>query len=488
MQDKNLPLWEKWARFRFSVIGGLLASPPGTGELQEQLRLLADRTYQHPVRPRQSLRLGFSTIERWYYQAKEAADPIAALGRKIRSDSGCNWALSLALAAVLKEQYREYPRWSAQLHYDNLAATAAERPELGPVPSYQTIRRRMQDNGWVRLAIPARPTEGQRRAADRLTNREVRSFEATHVHALWHLDGHQTRLKVVDQAGRWHKPVALAILDDHSRLCCHLQFYLAESAENLVHGLIQAFLKRGLPRTLLTDNGGAMTSEETREGLARLGVEHKTTLPYSPYQNGKQEVFWGQLEGRLAEMLRGIEPLKLEFLNRAGQAWAEQDYHRRKHREINTTPLQRMLAGPRVDRPTPDPGTMQLAFSRKVARNQRKSDGTVSVDGIRFEVPARFRHLPRLALRYQSWDKSRIHLVDPTTGGPLAQLLPLDKASNASGGRRQFIPPTESTSVSPAEKTAMPALLRRWLADYAATGLPPAYMPKEEIKENNDHA
>jgi hypothetical protein len=26
----------------------------------------------------------------------------------------------------------------------------------------------------------------------------------------------------------------------------------------------------------------------------------------------------------------------------------------------------------------------------------------------------------------------------------------------------------------------MPALLSKWLADYAATGLPPAYLPKEE--------
>jgi len=486
MRDKSLPLWEKWARFRFSVIGGLLASPPEAGELQEQLRLLADRIYRHPVRPKESLRLGFSTVERWYYQAKETADPIAALGKKIRSDSGCNRALSPELTAELEKQYRRHSRWSVQLHYDNLTAVVAERPELGAVPSYQTIRRRMRDRGWDRLPIPANPTDGQRRAADRLANLEIRSFEVAHVHALWHLDFHHTRLKVVDQAGRWHTPMALAILDDRSRLCCHLQFYLGETAEDLVHGLIQAFLKRGLPRALLTDNGSAMIAEETREGLARLGVEHKTTLPYSPYQNGKQEVFWAQLEGRLAEMLRGIEPLKLAFLNRAGQAWAEQDYHRREHREIGTTPLQRLMDGPRVDRQPPGIEDMQLAFSRKVTRNQRKSDGTVSVDGIRFEVPARFRHLPRLALRYQGWDKSRIHLVDLKTGGPLAQLLPLDKARNASGLRRELAPPAPPPSK--ADKSEMPALLRRWLADYAATGLPPAYLPKDEIEEDNDHA
>ena len=87
-------------------------------------------------------------------------------------------------------------------------------------------------------------------------------------------------------------------------------------AQNLVHALTQAMLKRGLPRALMTDNGSAMLAEETREGLARLGVSHDTTLPYSPYMNGKQEVFWAQLEGRLMELLRGVSPLRLEFLNR----------------------------------------------------------------------------------------------------------------------------------------------------------------------------
>jgi hypothetical protein len=60
--QNNLPLWERWARFRFSVIGGLLASPPGPGELQEQLRQLAERIYQHPLHPGKPLILGLSTI------------------------------------------------------------------------------------------------------------------------------------------------------------------------------------------------------------------------------------------------------------------------------------------------------------------------------------------------------------------------------------------------------------------------------------------
>jgi len=35
----------------------------------------------------------------------------------------------------------------------------------------------------------------------------------------------------------------------------------------------------------MRDNGAAMTAIEITEGLARLGILHQTTLPYSPYVN-----------------------------------------------------------------------------------------------------------------------------------------------------------------------------------------------------------
>ena len=38
-----------------------------------------------------------------------------------------------------------------------------------------------------------------------------------------------------------------------------------------MHGLCQAIQKRGLPRALLTDNGGAMIADEVTEGLRGWG-------------------------------------------------------------------------------------------------------------------------------------------------------------------------------------------------------------------------
>lgn len=76
----------------------------------------------------------------------------------------------------------------------------------------------------------------------------------------------------------------------------------------------------------MTDNGAAMLADETVTGLARLGIVHQTTLPYSPYQNAKQESFWGRVEGRLMAMLEGEQALTLDLLNQATHAWVEGEY------------------------------------------------------------------------------------------------------------------------------------------------------------------
>jgi putative transposase len=109
----------------------------------------------------------------------------------------------------------------------------------------------------------------------------------------------------------------------------------------------------------------------------------------------------------------------------------------------------------------------------------------VTVEGVRFEVPSHFRHLPRLTLRYASWDLGRLILMDPDSDALLARLLPQDKEKNASGRRRSLERPV---ATPPAAKSAgagqeMPALLCQWLADYAATGLPPAYLPVPEVAD-----
>lgn len=487
MQKQGVRVHEQWARLRFSIVGQLLAAPPSSGALRAELEALAAQDWRHPSTGK-PVRFGVSTIERWYYRARrEQKDPVGVLIRKRRVDAGGQPTMSAPLRQALIAQYNAHKSWSAKLHYDNLAALAEIRPELRPVPSYSTVRRFLRNHGLnKRKRYTNRQTEGAQRAEARLEQREVRSYESEYVNALWHWDCHAGSRKVLTPRGEWVTPILFGVVDDRSRLACHLQWYLAENAGNIAHGLSQAMQKRGLPRSAMSDNGAAMTAAEVNEGLARLGVLHQTTLPYSPYVNGKQEVLWAQVEGRLMAMLEGVEDLTLAKLNEATQAWAEYEYNRKPHSEIGEAPLTRFLAGPEVTRPCPDGETLALAFTRTERRTLRKSDGTISLEGRRFEVPNRYRHLSSIEIRFAAWDLTRVHLVDEHAGTVLCRLFPQDKTKNASGLRRTLDPVSSRRDLVRSEPLDIPPasgaapLLERLIERQAETSLAPAYIPKDE--------
>lgn len=482
--NDDLPAHDRWAHLRFAIVGPLLAAPPRHGELKQELEALAKKKWKHPVNG-ESVQFAFSTLERWLRLARnEMRDPVKSLRKKVRRDAGTRRRLTAEQRRVLREQHAQHPSWSYQLHADNLAALIERDPSLGPMPSYSTVRRYMKSTGLRRRRrLGPRDRPGVERAQQRLETREVRSFEAEYVHSLWHLDYHHGSRKVLTAGGQWKTPMCLCVLDDCARLVCHAQWYLAETAENLIHALGQAILKRGLPRALMSDNGAAMLAAETTQGLGRLGIVHETTLPHSPYQNAKQEVFWAQLEGRLVAMLDGVRDLSLAVLNEATLAWVEREYHREVHREIGVAPLQRFLDGKTVGRPSPTPAELRGAFTQEAQRIQRRSDGTITVEGVRFELPGRMRHVERVTVRYASWDLSHVLLCDERTGAVVERLWPVDKAKNADGHRRALEPIVPEVPMEPAP-AGMAPLLDKLITDYRADGVPPAYLPKNEETKN----
>jgi transposase InsO family protein len=483
--ETHTPARVRWARLRFQIIGQLLAAPPDAGELAQRIAELAQRPWRHPTTG-EVVRFSAKTIERWYYAARDSQDPMRALERKVPKHAGTHPSVSDAVAVEIRALRRDHPRWSYKLVHDNLVVIARENPALQPLPGYASVCRYMKHHGLGKRRKPRRhelePT---------FVQREQRSYAVSHVHALWHFDFHQGRRAVALPSGELVKPVLLGILDDHSRLCCHAQWYLdAENTEWLVHGLCQALAKRGLPRAVLSDNGAPMLAAETREGLERLSIVQHTTLPQTPQQNGKQESFWTRVEGRLMPMLEGEPELSLELLNRATQAWVEQEYQRSVHGETGQTPLERALSGPSVVRSCPSSDALRRAFRMEVRRKQRKSDGTITVEGVRYELLSAYRTLEWVNVRVARWDLSSIDLVDPRTGTHLATLLPLDREKNADG-RRRPLPDcartrddTHEIDGAEQDRRRKPAgiapLLRQLMADYAATGLPPAYVPHNE--------
>ena len=136
-------------------------------------------------------------------------------------------------------------RWLPDTHRSSVPDnTSVARRHSNRTAVASTIRRYLLAQGMFRQARPKHATDGALAAHERL------------------------------------EPYLLGVIGDRSRLVCHLQWYLDEAAHSLVHGLCQAFMKRGLPRALMTDNGAAMLADETVSGLASLGIVHQTTLPY----------------------------------------------------------------------------------------------------------------------------------------------------------------------------------------------------------------
>jgi putative transposase len=476
----------RWAEFRFGVVGTLFSAPPGRGELEPALQELAARTWIHPITG-EPTQFHVSTIARWYYVAREHPDEImAALRPRVRKDRGRHRpCFAAAVWTALADQYTEHPTWTYQLHADNLRVLCEADPELGPAPSYATVRRHLKDQGCLRQRRRRDDDRPGAQAARRArAGRESRGWEMSHVHSLWHLDFKDGWLPVLTRTGEWKHPQLFGALDNRSRLACHLQWYLGEGAEEFTHGFGQGVQKRGKPRAVMMDNGPAMKAGETRQGLADLGIELRQIPDYTPEHNAIVEAFWKQINDRLLPMLEGVPDLTLEQLNEATQAWVELEYNCSVHSETGQTPIARVLAGPSVVREAPSAEAIRRAFRLKVERKQRASDGTISVAATRFEVPSCYRHLDRLCVRYARWDLSSVDLWDDTLGIVLATIYPVNREANADGFRRPLVP-VRATPV-PVKPSGMAPLLRRYVEQHRQTGLPPAYLPKDDLIDPED--
>jgi hypothetical protein len=188
------------------------------------------------------------------------------------------------------------------------------------------------------------------------------------------------------------------------------------------------------------------------------------------------------------KMLDGLPELTIQFLNQATPAWAEIEYNRVVHGETGSSPVQRLSQGPDVLRDSPKSEWLRDAFRLETKRIQRQSDGTISLEGVRFEVPARYRHFRFVTVRYARWDLGRVDLVDERSRIVLAPIYPLDKSANADGRRAHVEPAGTDIPVGEVRRkdSHLPPRLRRILHEYSATGMPPAYFPNTPQEQNRE--
>jgi len=473
----ELSTHRKWGQFRLTVVGGLLSSPPLPGELGKAIEALASQTWKHPI-SEEEVEFGFSTIEAWYYQAKnERGDRTVALNRKVRRDKGERKAIDDKVGKILQEQYAAYPWWTVQLHAKNLQSRL-KMEGVGLAPSYSTVLRYMRSHGLKKLTKPKVNERGELEDLPAAQMREIACFEAEYVNQIWSLDFHDGKLRVLTKDGQWLQPKAMAILDHHSRLCCHISWGLFENTTELVKGYSVAVMKRGRPATTLSDNGAAMRSGEFRQGLQTLGVRARKIKPRTPHQNGKTENLWSSLEEEFVNMVIGQKDLTLERLNKLSQAWIEMHYNRRIHRETGKRPIDLFIEGKNVGLPPVSEDELRRSFRIEIKRRPRSSDKSIRIEGVSFRLPQRYHHLSEVTIRYARWDLGFVHLVDSASGQELEQIFPVDKVANATSARREIEQPIAFSQDK--NRHELPPFLEETLRSYEGLTQSPAEAKQKE--------
>lgn len=420
-RKRALPIEQ--ARFRYGLLFPLLCKGENLerGEQTEIIRRIATTPVVFPGEDHPRM-ISERTLLRWLAQlrAHEPAfeEPARRLLRRERSDHGTVRLLSSEQMDWLRMNTEAYPRWSYSLHADNLWHTG-----LQPKVSRSTVYRWMKSQGLIPLTLRG----GSRK------RRSTLLFESEFPGELVHFDFHTSSvLRVLGDCGSWLKPKCVAFIDDRSRFGLHIQWFLTETTADLVHAKIQSYLKYGIHLRDMSDNGSAMIAAEYNRGLKQLGVQHERTVPRSPYQNGKIESFWKPLEGRLMAMLSKVKPLTLEFLNEASIAWLEQDYNGRFHSEVKAAPRSLWFSDDNVSRrPAPSSETLRRLFRRRVTRRQRHEDHTITLEGVRYQLPELVWGVDTLTVAYAAWNRDLVTIIDPFTEKELADIFPVDRVENA---------------------------------------------------------
>ena len=332
-----------------------------------------------------------------------------ALVPRPRSDIGHHRVITPEIESFIRQLLSELPRMSATMVRERLVD---EGMITSRSPSESVIRRFIREQG-LRVAAPS------------LSGRHA--FAKTDPNQLWTLDFmHGPRLN-----GSRARPRLLAIIDDASRFIVFGSFLPSEAYSDLAPGLVDAFVRHGLPLAIYCDNGAAFSTHDLALACARLDVALIHSRPYQPQGRGKIERFFKTVRSRFLDALDAGALASIEALNAAFSAWLDSDYHRRIHSSLKTTPLARFLDSKRPKRWV-SRQEIDLHFHCTLKRKVR-SDCTVSVNGVRYEAPPEWiGH--KVELRHPVDDPKTLTLF--AAGEPSVVLKPLDLELNDRLNRR----------------------------------------------------
>lgn len=386
------------AAFRFGVICELVnGARLNPGEQAQLIREKCARRWQIPHS--EKTRIGRATILRWVRCYRAGGGKLESLYPQDRSDRGKSRRLDEETSLALIQLRKELPRATIAHLIEQMHRRGLLSPPMTTLcPS--TVYRLLHEQQLMHPAV---------------LRTDRRKFEAECVNDLWQSDvmhGPQ-----VLAAGKRRKAYLIAVIDDHSRLIPHAEFYLNERLSSYAQALAQALSRRGLPRKLYVDNGSAFRCRQLEHICASLGIALIHSKPYTPQGRGKIERFFRTIR---AEFLTGFTGQSLAELNEALELWLEEIYHRRVHGSTGQSPFARFAENLHCIRPVPQ---NLNDYFRHSARRRVAKDRSITLNGTLYEAPValigcqvQLLYHPeqgsRVEVRYQSQSYGFLHPVD----------------------------------------------------------------------------
>ena len=408
-RDKKMEI----ATFKFGVIADFVTGVRlEAGDRAKLLREKASRSYTIPYST--STSIGASTIRRWIRQYRDAGGRIEGLMPSHRKDKGIFRAFDSSLQIAVKEVKEERPELTAVAVINELR----HRKIIGPDEAVNM-------NTLYRF-LKKYDLERPKKLVDR------RAFEAPHPNELWQSDVLHGPNVICD--GKNRKTYLIAIIDDHSRLITHAEFYLSEKLDSFKDCLKKAIVKRGIPLRIYIDNGSCYKAINLEQVAACLGMAIIHTPPYTPQGRGKIERWFRYVRDNF--LPKASLSLSLSELNEVFWDWVE-DYQNKVHSITKQTPLNRYQSSMKCVRPAPPD---LLNYFRFIEFRRVQKDRTFRLNGTLFEAPVELIDF-RVELRFHrdSPDEVEIFFKDKSFG--MATML--DKAVNFKIGRNSKPIPVE---------------------------------------------
>lgn len=375
------------ATFRFGIISEFVTGVRlEYGEKERLIREKISRTYDVPFSKTRA-RVARSTIEYWISQYKKAGFRLEGLEPKCRSDKGSARAISPSLKLAIKELKKEEPDIKVPAIINRLRHKKLIGLDENLNPS--TIYRYLAAEELLHVNQDAQ---------------DKRHFEASHPNEIWQSDVLHGPYVRAD-GDKLKKSYLIAIIDDHSRLIIHAEFYLAETLDNLLDVLRQGILKRGLPQKFYVDNGACFKTLHLEQVAAQLGIGIKHSRPYVPQGRGKIERWFRYVRENFLSSYTKDRRDKLDLLNHHFGEWVD-EYNNKVHSTTKEKPYDRYRQGLECVRPAP-PGI--LDYFRQIEFRRVKKDRTIKLHGVLLEAPVGLIDR-QVELRYHFEDLSQVEI------------------------------------------------------------------------------